>query len=103
MESISTYYKMILQRFAWTLHLHKDTDLASQMIQEQSIEILENSILSIKDTYDEKVLYYYAGRSTWDIYMNVLYKTSIDDGNVDLCIKAMNKFEKFMGLIDDNE
>ena len=87
------YYRNALQRFAYNL-VYPDKKRAKQLLNEYSIEKLENEIKVQKDKLDIKEFIYTAGM----IGGMVLECADRDDGcdGFNACMGGLYEFEKFI-------
>lgn len=88
------YYKEALQSFAHALYFESDKKKAKQLLHEESVEKLENEIVSCKEYVNEKDFIFDAGMAC-----GILYETSNRDDGCDgfnACLGGLNDFEEFI-------
>lgn len=96
MGSPSTYYKQLLQNFVCYLAVEEDDFiLARQLLDENSVEKLENYITGKKDQFSKELFYYDAGMVSQLILDNA-DKVGCDAFNA--AAGGVAEFEYFIGL-----
>lgn len=88
------YYKEALQNFAHALYFESDKKKAKRLLHEESVEKLENEIVSRKEYVNEKDFIFDAGMAA-----GILYETSNRDDGCDgfnACLGGLNDFEEFI-------
>lgn len=94
------YYKRSLQVLARYLVFMDDKKFAEELLNEQSVEMLEKFILQKKEEMEEKNFYYAAGQTCHFVLL---------EANEDGCdafnasIGGLVSFEYFIGLQTDEE
>lgn len=101
MGNPSIFYKRALQNFARCLASRDNKwTLAKQMYEEEAEEVLEEYILKRKSEMDEKIFFYYAGR-TCQVIFHEAYEEGCDAMNA-FC-GGVSEFNYFIGLEETDE
>lgn len=96
------YYKRMLQEFAYSLICLKDQELTNKWLEEDSIERLEECIIEIRNSMDEKKFIFQAGLSAQFVINEVVTFTNTTD-RVNACIRGFALFEDLIGVYDVDE
>lgn len=91
----NTYYKKALQYFAYTLVSLENSELAGELINEESEKKLEQFILEKKKTYNTSQFYYDAGRTCQQL-LTESEKEGCDAFNA--CLGGLNRFDDLIEL-----
>lgn len=99
MGNPASFYKRMLQNFAYSLAFDKSEKLAKQIYDEQDVETLENFIKEQRNNIENNMFFFNAGRASEVVVCEVEQNEGNDAFNA--CVGGLCEFMDFLELYEE--